>query len=57
MLILAVEVDAPDDANPIGVKDIIAQAVEHLGTVRVTKVREVLPKQATLRGFENDDKR
>ena len=54
MLILKIEIDAPDDANPIGIKDIIAQAVEHLGTVRVTEVREVLPRQTALGGFEND---
>ena len=54
MLVLTVEVDAPDDADPIAVKEIVAQAVEHLGTARVTDVREVLPEQVTFGGFEDD---
>lgn len=54
MLILTIEVDAPDDANPIGVKEMVAAAVEHLGTVRVAEVRTVLPRQTTFGGFQHD---
>lgn len=54
MLIIKIECDRPA-GQAIGVKEAIAQDLEKYGDVRVTEVREILPKQLGIAGLVRED--
>ena len=47
MLIITIKVNAPS-GQAIGIKEAIAQDLEKYGDVRVTDIKEVVPKQERL---------